>query len=125
MKTDKWTLLPVALGSEPGTADLGEESHSTGGTHLIPGNTVEVCTLDSFDIQRADLVKIDVEGSELEVVKGGRETLLRCKPILILEQKGREERNYGRKSHEALHYCLDLGMRELCEPYSGDHFLGW
>jgi hypothetical protein len=31
------------------------------------------------------VVKVDVEGSELEVVEGGRETILRDRPALIVE----------------------------------------
>lgn len=32
-----------------------------------------------------DLIKIDVEGHELEVLKGSVETIRRCKPVLIVE----------------------------------------
>jgi FkbM family methyltransferase len=32
-----------------------------------------------------DFIKIDVEGAELEVIKGGRETISRCKPVIYFE----------------------------------------
>jgi FkbM family methyltransferase len=46
---------------------------------------VEVRTLDSYAFKDVRVVKIDVEGSELEVLEGGRETILRDKPALIVE----------------------------------------
>jgi FkbM family methyltransferase len=39
--------------------------------------------LDSLNIQKMDIVKIDVEGHELEVLEGARETIKRCKPIFL------------------------------------------
>lgn len=45
---------------------------------------VEVRTLDSYGFS-PDVVKIDVQGFELEVVKGGRETFRRSRPITIVE----------------------------------------
>jgi FkbM family methyltransferase len=36
-------------------------------------------------INRIDLMKIDVEGAELKVLKGARETITRCKPVVIFE----------------------------------------
>jgi FkbM family methyltransferase len=46
---------------------------------------VEVRTLDSFALQGVQFIKVDVEGSELEVLEGARETILRDHPGLLLE----------------------------------------
>ena len=40
-------------------------------------------SLDSLNVAKMDLVKIDVEGHEMEVLEGGRETLRRCRPAFI------------------------------------------
>jgi FkbM family methyltransferase len=40
-------------------------------------------TLDSLDVQKMDLLKIDVEGHEMELLEGAAETLKRCKPLYI------------------------------------------
>jgi FkbM family methyltransferase len=46
---------------------------------------VEVRTLDSFALKGVQFIKIDVEGSELEVLAGARETIARDHPGLLLE----------------------------------------
>jgi FkbM family methyltransferase len=49
--------------------------------------TVETGLLDDIipgDL-RIDLMKIDVEGAELRVMKGGVSTISRCKPVIIFE----------------------------------------
>lgn len=42
-------------------------------------------TIDSFELPRVDLIKIDVEGMEVDVLNGARETIKRCKPIMMIE----------------------------------------
>lgn len=67
----------------PGNAMLAQE-----GTHRIPVNT-----LDNFvrehDIDDIDFIKIDVEGMELDVMHGGKQTLQRFRPTLYFETLAR------------------------------------
>lgn len=49
------------------------------------GNAVPVITLDSLELERVDLVKLDIEGMESEALRGGRATLERHRPILHVE----------------------------------------
>jgi len=46
---------------------------------------VEVRTLDSYAFRPVHAIKVDVEGSEMEVLEGGRETIRRDRPPLIVE----------------------------------------
>jgi FkbM family methyltransferase len=46
---------------------------------------VEVRTLDDFDLMNVRFIKVDVEGSEREVLDGGRGTIARDRPIMLLE----------------------------------------
>ena len=58
------------------------------GKHVdIEQITVETGLLDQFipESLQVDLVKIDVEGAEFRVMKGGAATLKRCKPVIIFE----------------------------------------
>ncbi len=46
---------------------------------------IRTVTLDSFELARIDLIKIDVEGMELEALEGGKASLERCRPVLLVE----------------------------------------
>jgi FkbM family methyltransferase len=46
---------------------------------------VKVATLDSFNLPDVAFMKIDVEGHELSVLKGGVETISRTRPNLLVE----------------------------------------
>ncbi len=89
----------VALSNENGTGEFvvpvseqGTVLHLAGnlkqGTAQHPGTMrfgVEVRTLDSYAFKDVRAIKVDVEGSEMEVLEGGRETILRDRPPLIVE----------------------------------------
>ncbi len=52
------------------------------------GLEVQVTTLDQVvkgGWDRLDFIKVEVEGMELEVFKGGKETLVRYRPVLLFE----------------------------------------
>jgi FkbM family methyltransferase len=51
-------------------------------------NTVNVrkLALDEFNLPRVDLIKIDVEGMELEVLAGASRTIKQSNPIMLIEK---------------------------------------
>jgi FkbM family methyltransferase len=49
------------------------------------GNAVPIVTIDSLGLERLDLIKLDVEGMEVEVLRGARSTLQRLKPAIFVE----------------------------------------
>lgn len=55
--------------------------------------TCRLRTLDSFDLNPT-FIKIDVEGYELEVLKGAEQTLRKNKPTLLVEAPGEEVKDY-------------------------------
>lgn len=95
----------IALGSEIGTAILrlpkSSHGYSNQGGSLNPyaaneketGEViVEVCALDELNLPTIGFIKIDVEGFELDVLKGARKTIEKDKPNLLIEI---EERHTG------------------------------
>jgi FkbM family methyltransferase len=49
------------------------------------GVAVPMISIDSLELERVDFIKIDVEGMEMDVLKGATETLKRCAPVLLVE----------------------------------------
>lgn len=71
-----------------------------------------------------DLIKIDVEGYEIRVVRGAEQIIKDQKPVVVIEQKPGNAERYGYAQHEARDLLLSWGMRVLWER-SGDFCLGW
>lgn len=78
-----------ALGAAAGHAALPPIDYDApdnfGGVPLLPGDGIIVGTLDSMNLLHCKLIKIDVEGMEAEVLKGAKETIKRCYPLLYVE----------------------------------------
>jgi len=96
------------------------ESINIGGCKLIETNNSEqknkytLETLDSFQFDKIDLIKIDVEGHELNVLKSGKETILKYKPVILFECWDNESPHWNdipNTSVELMNYIKSLGYQ--------------
>ena len=53
----------------------------------LESRIIEIETLDSFEFKSVGFIKIDVEGHEIEVLKGAAKTIQRDRPHLLVEVK--------------------------------------
>ena len=70
------------------TSELRNKSWTDGTVY-----NVEIKTLDSFNFQEVDFIKIDVEQAEMEVVLGAVETIKKNLPVIMFENKRHENDN--------------------------------
>lgn len=136
-------LLPYALGETkrrvrirnraPGSSgDTGidpeaERSSLRASMYEDAGEEVALVPLDEFGFSEVDFVKIDCEGYELFVLRGARETLLRNKPVLIVEQKARKtgmEERYGVQVKDCIDLLASMGARQR-EVIREDYIFSW
>lgn len=132
-------LVRAALGAEGGRVQMNVPKGSSGGTHIARvapslASPTFACrdpmdaalmTLDAFQFDDVDFLKIDCEGYELEVLKGARATLERCKPCVIVEQKPHKlGPNFGIQGTPAVDLLLAMGAKQRA-VLSGDHILSW
>lgn len=122
----KIVLHPYALGHERGEIRLNTQLRSTGFTRADPqGDFVtRQAPLDDFGLDEVDFIKIDVEGWEHLVVKGGAETIQRCRPVLIVEQKPDNAERHGLKQFGAINLLKKWGAR-VADEISGDFIMTW
>lgn len=99
-----------AVGEEPGQIAVPSLDYNTeqnfGGLGLGDyenGESVPVTTVDSLKLPHCDLLKVDVEGMELDVLKGAVETIGKCRPILYVENDRKD------KSAALIEYIMSLG----------------
>lgn len=92
-----------------GWATLDPETYPSVQTYIQ--KDVKVCRLDDYELQEVGLIKIDVEGHELDVIKGAEATITRSRPHVIAEIKPQHvnaiwrffaERNYDMTRAEHL-----------------------
>ena len=94
------TIYNCALGNSRAKTDFyyfrdtAEHPDISGASGLTPYNgydvrpdviTVQLEKLDELDIDRVDVMKIDTEGAELDVLKGGIRTIARSRPFISTE----------------------------------------
>lgn len=114
---EKYGSVQIGIGEQQGT--LGNCGVQTiiglGNTPMVP--------IDSLNIKSLGLIKLDVEGYELQTLKGAEETLKRCKPVVIFEENCRcLEHNvaYG----ESGKYLESLGAKKV-EAIHTDYIYKW
>jgi len=85
------------------------------------GHLTRACALDNLLFpQKIDLMKIDTEGWELFVLKGAIKTILKDKPVIVLEQKPGNAERYQLSRTAALEYLIGNGAKLMWEK-SGDY----
>lgn len=78
----------------------------------VAGNLVLACPLDEVieaQALRPSVVKLDVEGFELEALKGMKNTLVRFRPVVICELTDSFLREMGQSSRELIKFMEVLG----------------
>lgn len=87
----------AALGAEPKMVKMAFPEHAKrskagkenlGGFRCFEGGYTPTIVLDSLALPRCDLMFLDLEGYELFALRGAKETIDRCRPVIIMEDKG-------------------------------------
>jgi FkbM family methyltransferase len=109
---NKKNIMPylMAVGETHGTIEVPEFDYRApnnfGGVGLkdgMPGTKVNVTTIDGFRFPKVDFIKIDVEGMEIDVLKGAVETIKQCLPVISVEADRPD------KTAEVWHFLESLG----------------
>ena len=81
--TETTLNMKMGTGRNSGRSTLEYKSKLVKGDNSII--SVSTKTLDSFKLPKVDFMKIDVEKHEVKLLNGAIETLVRCKPIIFIE----------------------------------------
>lgn len=117
-------LYGVALGETSGRVAIHTSAQSSGDSWVDGAGDIPLKRLDEFDLADVDFMKLDCEGYELFALRGGEETLKRCRPCVIVEQKPGRAQKFGLLETGAVDYLRGLGAKLRAEM-SGDFILSW
>ena len=79
--------------------------------------------LDSLNLSKIDYIKIDCEGYENTILRGAKETILRDRPIMVVEHK--KHKDVGHTDvDQALNTLISWGGKILTNV-KNDYIVGW
>lgn len=123
-------LKNIGLGSQKTELKLYEvNTHNPGMNRILahatdlPYKLVKVEKLDTVveqeNLLQIDFIKLDVEGYEYEVLRGGQAAISRFKPVLFIELDDQNLKEQGSSAKELLQFLTSLGYRQM---YRADAF---
>ena len=103
-----------AVGAQLQEVSLTEDNFTQAKRVDEKGN-IRMITLDHMEYEDVDMIKIDVEGYEMEVLKGATKTLESVKYLMI--ELNNNTKKYGSNNIEVEKYIVSLGFKVLMEHW--------
>lgn len=111
-------LYQVALGNQNGKVTFGRNKLNYGACSMVNpmGEPVEVwCrSLDELYVGAPiSFMKIDCEGAEIDVLRGARQLLTMCRPVLFIETNSYAFKARGITQADLIHEIVELGYPRI------------
>ena len=88
--------------------------------------------MSANNIQRIDFIKVDIEGFELNFLRGAEQSIKKFKPILFMEIDDANLKKQFTSASELIAWIEDLGFYQIkdvygksvrsCDNFIGEHF---
>ena len=103
-----------AVGSEVKNISLTEDDF-TQAKRVDSTGDIRCVTIDSLEYDKVDVIKIDVEGYEMEVLKGATKTLENVRYLMI--ELNNNSKKYGSSNLEIEKFLSSIGFKVLMEKW--------
>lgn len=87
------------------------ESKNTGARYMAQGGEITALTLDSLKLESLGFLKLDIEGAEYKAFCGAKETLKRCRPVILFEDKRKCQHRFGVRRSALYELLRSLGYK--------------
>ena len=91
------------------------EDNFTQSKRVVGEGKIQMVTVDSLNLEHVDLIKIDVEGYEMEVLKGAAKTLENVRFLMI--ELNNNTKKYGSSNIEVEQHITSLGYKLLMDHW--------
>jgi len=89
---DGWNLKSMGCHLAPTVKNTSLKGRAK--SNIRNEGKIETVTIDSLNLPDLAFLKLDVEGHESQAIEGGKETLLKFKPIVMMEYKPSLNKRY-------------------------------
>jgi FkbM family methyltransferase len=104
----------LAVGNEEKMISLSDDDF-TQAKRVVGDGTIPMVTIDSLNLDDVDLIKIDVEGYEMEVLKGAENTLKNVDYLMI--ELNNNAKKYGSSNLEIEKHLRKSGYEILIKAW--------
>ena len=104
----------LAVGNDDKMIALSTDDF-TQAKRVIGDGNIPMVTIDSLGLSDVDMIKIDVEGYEMEVLKGAKNTIKNVKYLMI--ELNNNTKKYGSSNTDVEKYLRKLGYRQLIKTW--------
>lgn len=119
----------AALGNEQSTSTMKVVDYESnwiniGDTSIGEGGEkIDVYTLDQIELEKLDFIKIDIQGYELFMLQGAKNTLEQYKPTLFIEIEPHQLIKFNITETQLIDYIKSFGYRmfKINNDYPCDH----
>lgn len=107
--SDRVHAYEVALSDKQERVGLkGRRGHRSLSRRISGEGQIPTMRIDDLELAELAFMKLDLEGYEVRALHGAQETLLRCRPVVMFEDKPHKSELYG-EAREAHQFLESLG----------------
>ena len=104
----------LAVGNDSKMISLSQDDF-TQAKRVLGEGIIPMVTIDGLNLDDVDLIKVDVEGYEMEVLKGAEKTLQNVSYLMI--ELNNNSKKYGSSNLKIENYLEKLGFRIMIKAW--------
>lgn len=114
--------IQACLGNSHGLVGMSNQfTDDVGAHHVTEGGMIPTIKIDDLKLQECNLVMLDLEGYELNALKGAENTIKKYKPVLCVESCEPWLNRYGTTSQELHKYITTNFGYQIAGQYASDY----
>jgi FkbM family methyltransferase len=102
----------AAVGGASGfiAVDRWMGAQNPGANRVKAGGVIPQVAIDGYGFESVDLIQLDIEGYELNALKGAQDTIMRCRPVVCIELRDHSH-HFGTSDEEIRNWLRGQGYR--------------